>query len=142
MSRRKTTAIISILSLVALVGIFSNQHSRWFVLYGLQATEFSNRLLLGQQTETPYWAFDLVVVSDPKNNIVTYSQHLSGQAYAYSPNNKPVLASYSWVHLVGSWYVGKIKLNDHNHSQSDAKNARAATDRNPTSLKWRESYGN
>lgn len=109
MTIRKYTYILLAFILGGLVLTFSNQHSRWLVLNGIAASDLSKKLLTQQLTKTPDWAIDLVIVSNPKDQTVSFSEHHSDFSYVYSPNNAPISKNFHWQHLIGSWYVGKIK---------------------------------
>lgn len=109
MSIRKYKNLFIALLLVGLALIVSNKHYRWLILNGLAASELSNILLNQQRVNTPSWAVDLVVVSNPKEKVVSFSEHDSEFTYVYSPIKAPVAEGYSWKHIIGSWHVGKTK---------------------------------
>lgn|GEM_PF-4902422 len=98
---------------VALLGALtlalSHQHARWLILNGVAASKLSNELLNQQVSETPDWAIDLVIITSSKERTVSFNEHGSEFLYVYSPNKEPNLINPTWRHLVGSWYVGKIK---------------------------------
>ena len=93
-----------------MVLLLSNQHSRWLIFNGISASNFSNQILLTEGTlEAPEWAWNYVIKADSKEQAVLFSRHHSMHTYAYSPKQAPSSSYYNWQHLIGSWYVGKIK---------------------------------
>ncbi|WP_157209731.1 hypothetical protein [Marinimicrobium agarilyticum] len=110
MSIRKAIYVTVIALLLGFGAALLNQHSRWLIFYGASAAKFANRLLLQEIGNTPEWAIDWVINSDPKEQIVLFSVHDSELTYAYSPNEPPSINGYFWQHLVGPWYAGKVKI--------------------------------
>lgn len=109
MNIRKVTYIFLALFLTGGALTLSNQHSRWLAFNGMAASKLSNQLLSHKTPKTPDWAIDLVIVSNPKEQTVSFSGHHSEFTYVYSAKQEPLLSNYKWRHLIGSWYVGKIK---------------------------------
>lgn len=97
-------ALLSVLTLA-----LSHQHTRWLILNGVAASKLSSELLNQKVPATPDWAIDLVIITSSKEHTVSFNEHGSEFLYVYSPNNKPNLINHTWQHLVGPWYVGKIK---------------------------------
>ncbi|WP_415911303.1 hypothetical protein [Neptuniibacter sp. QD37_11] len=108
MSKRKVTSTVAVITIMLCVGLFSNQHVRWLLFYGIPATSLSKQFLDNDVAETPEWALDFVIVAGKENKVVTFSEHHSWFTYAYS-QEMPDIAGYEWSHLVGKWYVGKVK---------------------------------
>lgn len=109
MTIRKATYIFLALLISALALAFSNQHTRWLAFNGIAASQLSNSLLSQETVNTPDWAIDLIIVSSLKEHSISFSKHHSEYVYVYSPNNAPSSNDHHWHHLIGSWYVGKIK---------------------------------
>ena len=109
MRNYKITISVVTVILVIIIGLLSNQHSRWLIINGISATQYSNKLLANTQASTPDWAMDMVINSNRNNKTVIFSEHNSLHSYAYSINGIPQQTSYVWSHMVGSWYVVKIK---------------------------------
>ena len=107
---KKRVAYTLIAMLIAFILLaFTNQHSRWLILNGLSAAKLSKQMLSQPQASTPDWAIDLVINASPKGEMVSFSSHQSEFSYVYSPKKLPSYSGYTWQHLVGAWYVGKIK---------------------------------
>lgn len=109
MNIRKTTYIFLGLLFAGFILTLVNQHSRWLLLNGMAASELSDNLLNQQKTTTPDWAIDFVIVSTPNENTVSFTKHHSEFTYFYSPKKLPTSNKYNWQHLIGPWYVGKIR---------------------------------
>ncbi len=109
MKIRKASMLISAVFIIVFVALLSNSHFRWFLINGYSATELSKQMLSQSQTKTPDWAIDLVITSSINEQYVVFSQHASNYSYMYSENNYTNLPGYTWLHVIGSWYVGKIK---------------------------------
>lgn len=103
----KFTFLVAILALLILVSF--NQHTRWLSLNGVAATKLSKELLNQQAKTTPDWAIDMVIITSSKEHTVSFSEHGADYMYVYSPKNVPNSTNHTWQHLIGSWYVGKIK---------------------------------
>ena len=109
MTIQKATYIFLSMILAFVVLVLSSQHSRWLILNGIAATELSNNILNQEAPKTPDWAIDLVIISSIKGQTVKFSEHHSEFTYVYSPVKEPVSSRFNWQHLIGAWYVGKIK---------------------------------
>lgn len=109
MNIRKATYISLALLTASTILASANQHSRWLLLNGMAASELSNKLLKQQISTTPNWAIDLVIVSKLNEQTVSFSKHHSKFTYVYSPKKVPTSDKHSWQHLIGPWYLGKIR---------------------------------
>lgn len=108
-----TMRIGKIIFSVALLGLLTlasfHPHTRWLILNGVAASQLSKELLNQKVQTTPDWAIDMVIIASSKEHTVSFSEHGADFLYVYSPNSEPNSIKHTWQHLIGSWYVGKIK---------------------------------
>lgn len=103
----KFTFLVAIIGVLILVSF--HQHTRWLTINGVAATKLSKELLNQQAKTTPDWAIDMVIITSSKEHTVSFSEHGADYMYVYSPKSAPNSINHTWKHLIGSWYVGKIK---------------------------------